>query len=171
MTAAERILVACVGNVFLGDDGFGVALAGRLARAELPANVVDVVDYGIRGMDLAYAMPDYDVVIMLDALPRGEPAGTLYLVEPELDEDQQVSMDAHGMDPVNVLAMLRALGGRKPRTLVVGCEPATQITLDDDDLVADLSEPVRLALDAAVGLVQSVLSELQTNADKELSKQ
>ncbi len=79
-----RILVAGIGNVFLGDDGFGVALAGRLARRELPAGV-EVVDYGIRGMDLALAMQDdYAAVVLLDATPRGEPPGTLYVIEPEL---------------------------------------------------------------------------------------
>ena len=80
-----KILVAGIGNVFLGDDGFGVAVAERLARRELPERV-HVEDYGIRGMDLAYALHDYDVALFVDATPRGEAPGTLYVIEPDLDE-------------------------------------------------------------------------------------
>ena len=83
-TAAPRVLVAGIGNVFLGDDGFGVALAGRLARRTLPPGV-EVVDFGIRGMDLAYALPEYDAAVLLDATPRGQAPGTLYVIEPSLD--------------------------------------------------------------------------------------
>jgi hydrogenase maturation protease len=155
---ARRILVAGIGNVFLGDDGFGVALAGRLATRALPAGV-DVVDFGIRGMDLAYAMDDYDAVVLLDATPRGGAAGTLYVIEAEVD-DGAVAVDAHGMDPVKVLALARSLGGSPPRTLVVGCEPATRMTGDEEDIVADISEPVRMALDEAVTVVESLLEEL-----------
>jgi hydrogenase maturation protease len=163
----RRVLVAGIGNVFLGDDGFGVALAGRLARGRLPAGV-DVVDFGIRGMDLAYAMQDgYDAVVLLDATPRGDPPGTLYVIEPEVGADE-AAVDAHGMDPVKVLALVRALGGRPPRTLVVGCEPQTRLDPDDTDLVAELSEPVRAALDDAVRLVESVLGDL-TSDEREVS--
>src|SRR3954470_3102987 len=127
---ARRILVAGIGNVFLGDDGFGVALAGRLARRELPPGV-EVVDFGIRGMDLALAMQDdYAAVVLLDATPRGEPPGTLYVIEPELP-GEEAGLDAHGMDPVKVLALARMLSrppGAAPRTLVVGCEPATRMS-------------------------------------------
>jgi hydrogenase maturation protease len=157
-SARPRILVAGLGNIFLGDDGFGVALAGRLARRALPAGV-DVIDFGIRGMDLAYALDDYDTVVLLDASPRGDAPGTLYVVEPELD-DAQASPDAHGMDPVTVLALARALGGSIPRTLVVGCEPASVMTGDEDEIAAELSDPVQGALDAAVDLVESLLDDL-----------
>jgi hydrogenase maturation protease len=156
----RRILVAGVGNVFLGDDGFGVALAARLAQRELPEGV-DVVDFGIRGMDLAYAMPDYDAVVLLDASPRGGSPGTIYVIEPDVHDDAP-AIDAHGMDPVNVLALVKTLGARPPRTLVVGCEPAAIISLDDPDLVADLSEPVRLALDGAAEVVESLVAQLMT---------
>jgi len=161
---ARRILVAGIGNVFLGDDGFGVALAARLARCALPPGV-EVADFGIRGMDLAYALGDgYDAAVLLDAAPRGEPPGTLTVIEPEI-EDGEVAVDAHGMDPVKVLALARALGGSPPRTLVVACEPRTRMSGDDPHLVADLSEPVRLALDAGVRLVMSVLEELATEKE------
>jgi hydrogenase maturation protease len=159
-----RILVAGIGNVFLGDDGFGVAVAGRLATAELPAGVV-VEDYGIRGMDLAYALQDYDVAIFVDALPGGNAPGTLYLVEPE-PGDEQPEPDAHGMNPMQVLLMARHLGGRMPRVLVVGCEPAEVMSIEDD-LKADLSEPVRASLDEAVRMVESLLDELTSSGSSE----
>ena len=114
------MLVAGIGNVFLGDDGFGVR-AGR--RAVGATTGVDVVDFGIRGMDLAYALADYDVVVFLDATPRGGAPGTLYVIEPDLD-GLPLDVDAHGMDPVKVLALAKTLGGELPRTLVLGCEPA-----------------------------------------------
>ena len=158
--AAARILVAGVGNVFLGDDGFGVALADRLARAGLPPGV-EVVDFGIRGMDLAYAMQDgYDAVVLLDATPRGQAPGTLYVIEADVDDDGDLEFQAHGLDPATVLALVRALGGRPPRTLVVGCEPRTRMTVDDEELVAELTEPVRLALGEAEQLVRSLLADL-----------
>jgi hydrogenase maturation protease len=145
--------------VFLGDDGFGVALAGRLAARELPPGV-EVRDFGIRGIDLAYAMGDgYDAVLLLDATPRGEPPGTLYVIEAGAVEATGVP-DAHGMDPVQVLALAGTLGTPLPRTLVVGCEPQTRMTGDEEDVVFELSEPVRAALDGAVRLVESVLEDL-----------
>jgi hydrogenase maturation protease len=165
---AARILVAGIGNVFLGDDGFGVALAGRLARRELPPGV-EVVDFGIRGMDLALAMQDeYDAVVLLDATPRGERPGTLYVIEPELPADE-AAIDTHGMDPVKVLALARMMGPparSPPRTLVVGCEPQTRMSADDEEIVAALSEPVRAALDEAVRLVESLLDDLTTEKER-----
>ena len=155
-----RVLVAGIGNVFLGDDGWGVALAGRLATRDQPAGV-DVADFGIRGMDLAYAMCDgYDAVVLLDATPRGQAPGTLYVIEPDLD-DVAPAVDAHGMDPVKVLALARALGDRPlPRTLVVGCEPQTRMSADDERIVAELTEPVRASLDAAVRMTEELLTDL-----------
>jgi hydrogenase maturation protease len=158
--AVARILVAGIGNVFLGDDGFGVALADRLARRALPAGV-EVVDFGIRGIDLAYAMQDgYDAVVLLDATPRGQAAGTLYLIEANLDEEGgELKFEPHGMDPATVLALVMALGARPPRTFVLGCEPRTRMTTEDE-LEAELSEPVRLALPEAERLVESLLAQL-----------
>jgi hydrogenase maturation protease len=155
-----RVLVAGIGNVFLGDDGFGVAVADRLARRALPAGA-EVVDYGIRGMDLAYAMHEgWDAVVLVDATPRGGAPGTLYVIEPELDGLDGLAVDAHGMDPVAVLATARALGAELPRTLVVGCEPKTRMRGDEEHVVAELSEPVRAALDEAVRLVEELLAEI-----------
>ena len=154
-----RILVAGVGNVFLGDDGFGVALAERLAQQALPPGV-EVVDYGIRGMDLAYALGEgWSAVLLLDAAPTGRPPGTLSVIEPEIDAVEP-ALDAHGMDPVRVLALAKALGGPLPRTLVVACEPERVMTGEEEDVVAELSVPVRTALDDGVEMVESLLREL-----------
>jgi hydrogenase maturation protease len=157
--AGPRVLVAGIGNVFLGDDGFGVALAGRMARRELPAGV-EVVDFGIRGMDLAYALLDgWDAAILLDATPRGEAPGTLYVIEPDI-EAIDVAPEAHGMDPVKVLALARVLGGTPPRTLVLGCEPLTRMDADSDEIVAALTEPVAAALDEAERLLGTLLQDI-----------
>jgi hydrogenase maturation protease len=155
---APRILVAGLGNVFMADDGFGVACVERLAREELPPGV-RVEDFGIRGMDLAYALAGYDVAILVDAVPRGGRPGTLYVIEPELDEGA-VAVDTHGMDPVKVLALAQALGDELPRVLVVGCEPAVRMRGDEDEIVAELSAPVRASLDEAVRLLRSLLGDL-----------
>jgi hydrogenase maturation protease len=159
--ATRRILVAGIGNVFLGDDGFGVALAELLAQRAQPPGV-EVVDYGIRGMDLAYALGEgYDAVVLLDAAPTGQPPGALSVIEPELDAVAP-EIDAHGMDPVKVLGLARALGGPLPRTLVVACAPQTVMTGEEDEVAAELSPPVRVALEPAVELVESLLHELMS---------
>ena len=154
------VLVAGVGNIFLGDDGFGVEVVSRLARSKLPAGVV-VEDFGIRGMDLAYALQDYDVAVFVDALPRGNAPGTLYLIEPDLGlGDGEAALDTHGMSPVKVLALARHLSDRLPRILVVGCEPAQVLDIEHDELSGELSEAVRASLDQAVRMVESMLDEL-----------
>ncbi len=165
-SGVPRILVAGIGNVFLGDDGFGVALADRLSRRALPAGV-EVVDFGLRGMDLAFAMQDgYDAIVMLDAAPRGQPAGTLYVIEVDAAEGDP-TLDTHGMDPVKVLGLARALGGGRPlpRTFVLGCEPGTRMTGGEGEIVARLSEPVRAALDRAVTLAESLLEDIRNEQE------
>lgn len=159
--APPRVLVAGIGNVFLGDDGFGVAVAECLAQRALPDGV-DVVDFGIRGMDLAYALADgYDAALMIDAAPRGQPPGTLELIEPELDLDAAAGFEAHGMDPVAVLRFARQLGALPRRTLVVGCEPQDLGDPDGAGVHAELSAPVQAAVDAAVELVCSLIDDLR----------
>jgi hydrogenase maturation protease len=117
-----RVLVAGVGNIFLGDDGFGPAVAQRLAAGPLPAGV-RVVDYGIRGMHLAYdLLEDWDLLVLVDAIPgQGQP-GLVHLLEVGADDVPAATIDAHGMDPGAVLGGVSALGGTRPRTVVVGCE-------------------------------------------------
>jgi hydrogenase maturation protease len=157
---APRVLVAGIGNVFLGDDGFGVEVARRLTQYDLPDGV-DVHDFGIRGMDLAYALQDdYAAAVLVDAAPRGERPGTISIIEPELDLDDVV-LDTHGMDPLRVLALARTLGRLPERVLVVACEPSVVLQGEhDEDLVGELSTPVRAAVDQAVGLVTTLVAEL-----------
>jgi hydrogenase maturation protease len=157
----KRVLVAGVGNIFLGDDGFGVEVVRRLAERALPEGV-EVKDFGIRGMDLAYALQeDYEVVVFVDAVPRGEEPGTVYLIEPEIEENGEVSLDTHGMDPVKVIKLSRALGAEPTRTLVVGCEPLVVLSGEDyDDMSMELSEPVQAAVGEAVKLVESLVEEI-----------
>jgi hydrogenase maturation protease len=146
-------LVAGVGNVFFGDDGFGVEVARRLQSEELPAGV-RVADYGIRGVHLAYQLLDgYDTLILIDAIARGEAPGTVSLIEPRAGGAADASMDAHGMDPAAVLALVRQLGGRIDRVLVVGCEPAEICER------MGLSEPVARAVDEAARLVRRLVVE------------
>ncbi|MBA2262041.1 MAG: hydrogenase maturation protease [Solirubrobacterales bacterium] len=161
-----RVLVAGIGNVFLADDGFGVEVAALLAREELPAGV-EVRDFGIRGLALAYELQEgWDAVVLVDAVPRGGQPGTLYVIEPEI-EDGQMAMDAHGMDPVKVLGLARSLGSLPPRILVVGCEPEVHMTGEEEDIVMELSAAVRAATVEAVGLVRSVLDDLLTQEREE----
>jgi hydrogenase maturation protease len=162
---SKRILVAGVGNIFLGDDGFGFEVVRKLAERELPEDV-EVADFGIRGMDLIYALQgDYEVVIFVDATPRGEEPGTVYLLEPEIEEDGEVVLDTHGMDPVKVIKFARTLGARPGRTLVVGCEPKVVISGEDyEDMLMELSEPVQAAVEEAVKLVESLVERI----DKEV---
>ena len=156
---AARVLVAGIGNIFMGDDAFGVEVARRLAERPLPAGV-EVGDFGIRGIDLMYALGEgYDAAVFVDAVPRGELPGTLSVIEPELEEGE-ATIDAHGMDPVKVLSLARQVGSVPERILVVGCEPGVRMTGDEEEVVGELSEPVRAAIDDAVGLVESVIREL-----------
>jgi hydrogenase maturation protease len=157
--APARILVAGIGNVFLGDDGFGVAVAQRLAARELPAGV-RVVDFGIRGIDLVHALQENpDVAILVDALPGGRPPGTLTVLEPELPDEAGAGVEPHAMDPVSVLRTAARQGAEPGRTLIVGCEPLTRMTGDEPDVVVDLSPPVAAAVDEAVALVESLVAE------------
>ncbi|HYY69458.1 MAG TPA: hydrogenase maturation protease [Terriglobales bacterium] len=155
-----RILVACVGNIFLGDDGFGVEVAHRLAQRSLPDGV-RVVDFGIRSYDLAYAiMEDWDLVILVDAVSRGGKPGTIYTIEPELPAAGTVpggvTFDAHAMNPASVLQLVGALGGRCRRMLVVGCEPTTFDPGDDGQI--GVSAPVGAAIDEAVAVIERLTS-------------
>jgi hydrogenase maturation protease len=150
-----RTIVAGVGNIFLGDDGFGVEVVRQLAGRPLPAGV-EVVDIGIRGVHLAYELLDgCDLLILVDASARGQRPGTVSVIEvgPADVTADPALIDAHGLAPDQVLGLVRRLGGRPGRTLVVACEPA--------DLGAgmDLSAPVRAAVPEAVRVIESILND------------
>lgn len=157
--ASPTILVAGIGNIFLGDDAFGVEVVERLARRNLPAHV-RVIDFGIRSYDLAYTlMEPWELVILADAVPRGGQPGTLYTIEPQLpqqDTTEELALDAHSMNPVAVLQLVHRLGGHPSRMLVVGCEPAT-VTAEIDGQFG-LSDPVRTAIDEAVTIIEELIA-------------
>ncbi|MCC9308905.1 hydrogenase maturation protease [Kitasatospora sp. RB6PN24] len=160
MTGAARILIAGVGNIFLGDDGFGVEVVRRLAAEPLPEHV-EVADIGVRGVHLAYQLLDgYDTLVLVDATARrGEP-GTLYLIEPDGSAavgPYAAVLDGHRMTPDAVLGLIASLcagtGTAPPRRIVVvGCEPAC---LDEG---LGLSAPVAAAVPGAVELVHRLLA-------------
>ena len=82
------------------------------------------------------------------------------MIEPELD-DREVALDTHGMDPVKVLALARALGRVPPRVVVIACEPERVVRGEhDEDLVGELTPAVQAAVEEALPLVQSVVSDL-----------
>ncbi len=161
-TAMPQVLVAGIGNIFMGDDAFGVEVARLLSQREWPASV-RVVDFGIRGFDLAYALQDgYETTILIDAYPHGDDPGTLYLVEPDLsfsttEHAESTDIDAHTMDPVKILRLAASMGGPLKRVLLVGCEPAT---LGPEEGLMGLSDPVKGALSEAVSLVESVINKV-----------
>ena len=166
------ILVAGIGNIFLGDDAFGVEVVRRLANLQLPQSV-RVADFGIRGFDLAYALQDgYETTILVDACPHGEAPGTLYVIEPDLKalddlalnapEAPQAVMEAHTMNPVSVLRMARAMNIGLKNILLVGCEPET---LGGEEGQMGLSAPVEAAVDSGVKLLESIIDKV-LNGDK-----
>jgi len=153
-----KILVAGIGNIFLGDDAFGVHVAQRLSGRRLP-ECVRVVDFGIRSFDLAYALMDgYDATILVDATPRGGTPGTLYTIEPDLDSIEADDLDSHGMNPMKVLGLVRAMGGEFKRILVVGCEPA--VPGPDEEFQMGLSPAVEAAVDGAAAMVELLINQL-----------
>lgn len=156
----DRILVAGIGNIFLGDDAFGVEVAQQLMRRDLPDGV-RVVDFGIRSYDLAYAiMDDYEAVILVDATQQEQPPGTLLLIEPDLTELEHLDgevVNAHSMNPVRVLHMVKTLGGHAGRVYLVGCEPAV---LETEDGYIGLSDVARRAVPHAIEMIESLVGDL-----------
>ncbi|MBW0019248.1 MAG: hydrogenase maturation protease [Mycobacterium sp.] len=160
MTA--RILVAGIGNIFLGDDGFGSEV---VRHAEIPQDdsSVRVTDYGIRGMHLAYDLLDgWDTLVLVDAIPsRGSP-GALHVFQADHESDSGTTdLDGHSMDPATVFASLRALGGTPPYTVVVGCEAKSV------EEGIGLTEPVANAIPRAVRAVEEIVTALQAPAREE----
>ncbi len=157
--ATPRILVAGIGNIFFGDDGFGVEVARRLG--EQPAKPgVTVKDFGIRGLDLAFAMRDFEAVILVDAMAGNLGPGTIRVLDVSDAEAVASGVDSHGMNPIAVLALARTVGPLPPRVYVVGCEPATIPDPGSETIVSGLSEPVRAAIEPAIAQVQVLIAEL-----------
>ena len=149
-----RVLVAGIGNIFLGDDGFGVEVVRRLAARWLPEGV-EVADIGVRGLHLAYQLLEgYDVLIAVDTISRGNAPGTIYVLEPDVDE-AGATPDAHAIDLAQVFAMVRTLGGQLGRVLVVGCEPAE---LSEQ---MGLSPPVERAVEPTVQRIRELAGGMQ----------
>lgn len=163
---SHRILIAGIGNIFLGDDGFGVEVAQQLSRCDFPASV-RVADFGIRGFDLAYALQDgYETTILIDAFPHGQPPGTVYVVEPDLNDPaaslgQHNFVEPHAMNPMNVLRMATAMNGPLKRVLLVGCEPAT---FGGDPGHMGLSDPVQAAIPEAVKVIEELVGKILKDA-------
>jgi hydrogenase maturation protease len=148
-----RILVAGVGNIFLGDDGFGVEVVRRMSAMAMPDGVT-VADFGIRGIHLAYEMLEgYDHVVLVDAMPHGGAPGTIALIAPEMDGTAgHAAPDGHDMHPAAVLAYVKSIGGTAPPVTVVGCQPAS---IDEG---MGLSEAVAASIDDAVGAVLDLIN-------------
>ena len=162
----KKILVAGIGNIFFGDDAFGCEVASQLARRPLPEGV-RVTDFGIRSYDLAYAiMENYDATILVDATPQGKAPGTVYLIEPDLkklDELPNEAVNAHSMNPVRVLQLVRSLGGKPGWLRVVGCEPGV---LESEEGAMGLSEPVQAAVMPAIEVIESLIRDIFSGAEK-----
>ncbi len=160
-STSKRVLVAGIGNVFLGDDGVGAAVARRLAGMELPPEV-EVADFGIRGLDLAYALGQpYDAVILVDTVARGGLPGDLHVIEPDLDSEDATPFNSHRMDPVAVLQLARRLGTLPPQILLVGCEPLE--TAAGESMSMNLSAPVAAAVEAGAKRALELAGTLLTS--------
>ena len=156
------ILIAGIGNIFLGDDGFGSEVARQLSRRVLNPSV-RVIDFGIRGMDLLYTLLDqYDATIIVDALPQQGKPGTLYVFEPDLSEPEQqvAAVEAHAMDPLAVLSLARSMGAELKNIRIVGCEPETFGPPDEGFM--GLSPVVAAAVEPAADLVEQLVEELRS---------
>jgi hydrogenase maturation protease len=158
-----KILVAGIGNIFRGDDAFGVEVARRLSARDLPEGVF-VKDFGNRGFDLAFALLDgYDVTILVDATPQGEAPGTLYTIEPNLENldglrGREPDLETHGMNPVRVLRMAQSMEGSLGRILLVGCEPETLGSEEEGQM--GLSATVEGSIQGAADLVESLVAKI-----------
>ncbi|WCB95118.1 Hydrogenase 2 maturation protease [Baekduia alba] len=160
----KQILVAGVGNAWLQDDAFGGECARRFEARGVPDGVT-VMDFGTGGLDLAYEiMRGYDALVLLDASRQGGAPGTLYVLEPDMEElgkpieDGDV-INPHGMDPQTMLRFVGAIGGFSGRVVVIGCEPG-----EVDDVGLGLTPAVEGAVDRALALVSETLDELRRDA-------
>ncbi len=159
-----KILIAGVGNVLRGDDGFGVAVAQTLSRNNNFSGDVDIFEAGIAGIAFVQElMNGYDALIIADAVDRGAEAGTIFVFEPEIHETEEMSSldfhrslaDAHYTEPSKVLTLARALNVLPPKIFVVGCQPE-----GFDEFGAEMSQPVSRAVPIAAGRIESLIESL-----------
>ena len=156
----KRILIAGIGNTWLGDDGFGSEVVKGLEARDLPPGTV-VLDFGTGGLDLAYeVMRGYDALVLVDVSRQGGEPGTLYVMEPDQEEirggfEDGEMIDPHGMDPQTVLRFVNAVGGWPGKVVVVACEP-----LVVEEMGMGLSDEVAGAVDRAVDVVLQTVEEL-----------
>ena len=163
MAAARRVLVVGVGNVLRADDGFGVVVARRLAGRDLPPGVT-VAETGIGGIHLVHElMAGYDALIVVDAVDRGRPPGSVLVIEPDvidvgelpLDARHDLLADMHLATPERALMVARAVGVLPERTIIVGCQPT-----ETEELSVGLSDEIAAAVDLAVAEIERCLTEL-----------
>jgi hydrogenase maturation protease len=168
------ILIAGIGNIFLGDDAFGVEVVREMLGRKMSPEV-RIVDFGIRGLDLTYALlDDYEAAILVDAVPRGQPPGTVYLIEPETGDpavcedasQNDLLIETHGMHPAKVLRLVAGMGGKTRQVLVVGCEPTPFDSERDMDM--NLSPAVRAAIPEAIKLIESLVEKILNGEDRPL---
>ena len=155
-----KILVACVGNIFLGDDGFGVEVARSLGQAATAGRRVGEGFWYSRIRPGVRAARSVGLVIIVDALPRGEAPGTLYVIEPELNgpASADTAINPHGMDPVRVLSLAASMGTISAQVLVVGCEPHD--FGDELEGRMGLSSPVQAAVEEACDMILELAGKL-----------
>jgi len=162
----ERMLIAGIGNIFLGDDAFGIEVVQRCA-GRWPSSV-RVTDFGIRGFDLAYAlMNGPEFAILVDAAKRGGSPGTLYLIAPDLPggaAPEQGSFEGHSLTLEHVFRLVTTMGGSLPRLLVVGCEPTPLSQEEEEFGCAGLSPAVQDAVPEAICLIESVVQKFLTES-------
>ena len=169
--SSPNILIAGIGNIFLGDDAFGCEVLKHLSQRDWPENI-RVVDFGIRGFDLTYALLDEcDLTILVDTTPRGEAPGTLYVIEPDVSELETTDPDAmlvatHGMDPLKVLTTVKSMGGQLNKVMLVGCEPET---FGPEEGLIGLSEAVAAAVPEAVKIIDSLIAKQLAESSKAIA--
>ncbi|HEY2019433.1 MAG TPA: hydrogenase maturation protease [Bryobacteraceae bacterium] len=160
-----RILVAGIGNIFMGDDAFGSEVARCLLLRTWPDNV-RVVDFGIRGFDLTFALlENYDAVILLDATPRGGAPGTLYTIEPDLNDLERAdpgiaNLETHGMNPMRVLAAAKTMGAEFQDLFLVGCEPSPENVDPEGEGSMQMSDAVQGVIEEAANVVEMLVAEI-----------
>jgi hydrogenase maturation protease len=160
-----RVLVAGIGNIFLGDDGFGPEVVRRLAAEDVLPDPVRVTDYGIRGMHLAYDLLDtYDTLVLVDALPGAGAPGQIVVLEITAADLGGGDFDAHGMNPAAMLASLDRLGGTLPVTYLVGCRVAVV------EEAIGLSAPVAAAIPEAIAAVRELVQRLLVRSPAETGR-